>query len=117
MRAVWIASLLLAVAAGWTALGPAGGATAQSANAAATDEDEWDGLPPGPGREEVFYACAACHSLAIVKQQGLSRDSWDESLDWMVEEQGMEELDPEERELILGYLSEVFGIDRAGRNP
>lgn len=117
MRAALIASLLLAAAAGWTVFAPAGGASAQSAEAAVTAEDEWDGLPPGEGREDVFYACAACHSLAIVKQQGLSRESWDETLDWMVEEQGMEQMEPEERALILGYLTEIFGIDRGSRKP
>jgi cytochrome c len=58
------------------------------------DAGDWDGLPPGSGREEVYYSCQACHSLAIVKQQGLSRESWDETLVWMVEEQGMPEIDP-----------------------
>ncbi len=72
-------------------------------------EDEWQGLPPGHGREEVFYLCAACHSLAIVKQQGLDQDGWAETLDWMVEEQGMPELETEERTAILEYLSTHYG--------
>ncbi len=66
--------------------------------------------PQGPGREEAFYLCSACHSLAIVKQQGLSRESWDELLVWMVEEQGMDELEPDERVLILDFLAANFGI-------
>lgn len=74
-------------------------------------EDEWGDLPPGPGREEVFYLCAACHSLAIVKQQGLDRVDWDETLDWMVEEQGMPELEPDERTLLLDYLTAHYGRD------
>lgn len=73
------------------------------------DPQAWDGLPPGPGREEVFYTCQACHSLRIVQQQGLSRDSWDETLAWMVEDQGMEKPDAKTRKLILGYLAEHFG--------
>jgi cytochrome c len=77
------------------------------------DEEDWDGLPPGPGREEVYYLCQPCHSLALVKQQGLSRQMWDTSLDWMVEEQGMPEPDPEERRLLLDYLSTWYGPDRA----
>ena len=81
------------------------------------DDDEWDGLPPGPGREEVFDYCVACHSLAIVKQQGLSREAWDETLDWMVEEQGMPELDPEEHELVLDYLTHFYGPDRRAQSP
>jgi cytochrome c len=73
------------------------------------DEEDWGGLPPGPGREEVYYGCQACHSLRIVVQQGLSRDSWDETLVWMVDEQGMPELEPEEHELILDYLAKNYG--------
>ena len=73
------------------------------------DEEDWGGLPPGPGREEVYYGCQACHSLRIVVQQGLSRDSWDETLEWMVDEQGMPELEPEEHQLILDYLANNYG--------
>lgn len=76
-----------------------------------TDADQWDGLAPGRGREEVFYQCQPCHSLAIVKQQRLSRRVWDETLVWMVEEQGMPEPDPAERAAILDYLSTRLGPD------
>ena len=62
-------------------------------------------LPPGPGREEVFYTCTACHSIMLVRQQRLRRDVWDETLDWMVEEQDMPELDPDQRKVTLDYLS------------
>jgi cytochrome c len=79
----------------------------------AQDED-WAGLPPGPGREEVFSLCQACHSLAIVKQQGLSKKSWTETLHWMVEEQGMPELDPPEMELVADYLATHYGVDSHG---
>lgn len=66
--------------------------------------------PAGPGRDLTGYFCGTCHSLAIVKQQGLSRTDWDELLDWMVEEQGMANLDPVSRDQILTYLSRHFGI-------
>ena len=70
------------------------------------EERDWGGLPPGPGREEVHYTCTACHSIRMVTQQGLSRDRWDGTLDWMVEEQGMAEIeDAATRDLILDYLS------------
>lgn len=73
-------------------------------------EQDWQGLPPGPGREEVFYTCNACHSLMLVTQQGMSRARWDETLEWMVEEQGMTEIaDTETRDLILDYLTTHFG--------
>jgi cytochrome c2 len=68
------------------------------------DEEDWQGLPAGQGREEVFYLCQACHSLRTVTQQKLTRDAWDETLVWMVEEQGMPEPEAEERGRILDYL-------------
>lgn len=76
------------------------------------DEDRWQGLPAGPGREIVFGLCQACHSLAIVKQQGLDRDSWDETMVWMVEEQGMPPLDTKNWNLILDYLSTHYGVSK-----
>jgi cytochrome c len=65
--------------------------------------------PPGPGQAEAGRLCNSCHSLTLVKQQKLSRKTWDQLLVWMVEEQGMAEQSPETRELILGYLTEHFG--------
>jgi cytochrome c len=69
----------------------------------------WGGLPEGPGREDVYYSCKGCHSLRLVKQQGLSRERWDETLEWMVEEQGMDALDLATRERILDYLATHYG--------
>jgi hypothetical protein len=66
-------------------------------------------LPEGPGRMLVFGICQACHSLAIVKQQGLSRERWDDILTWMVEEQEMPPLDPSNRDLVLDYLATHYG--------
>ncbi len=74
--------------------------------AAADFGPDW---PAGPGQAETGQLCNACHSLAIVKQQQLSRDNWDKLLVWMVEEQGMAEQSPERRALILDYLATHFG--------
>ncbi len=49
----------------------------------------------------------------LVKQQGLSREDWDETLIWMIEEQGMAEVSAEEHDLIVGYLATYYGRDRA----
>jgi mono/diheme cytochrome c family protein len=65
-------------------------------------------LPPGPGREEVFYNCYACHSFRIIKQQRLPESTWDELMDWMVEKQGMAPLTPEDRKAIVSYLGKHF---------
>lgn len=82
----------------------------KGAETAAAEEVDFQGLPPGAGREEVFYLCNACHSLNTVKQQGLPRDRWDELLDWMTEKQGMPALAGDERDAVLDYLAASFGI-------
>jgi hypothetical protein len=79
------------------------------------DENLWQGLPAGQGRDIVFGLCQACHSLAIVKQQGLDREDWEETLVWMVEEQGMPSLDPENLQHVLDYLAINFGRNSTSR--
>ncbi len=83
--------------------------TGAPAVAAAPPPDFGDDWPAGPGQAETGVLCNSCHSLAIVKQQQLSRETWDKLLVWMVEEQGMAEQSPERRELILDYLATHFG--------
>lgn len=70
---------------------------------------DFGGLPEGTGRETVFNRCAVCHSIRTVTQQRLSRSVWEQTLDWMVEEQGMASLDQRTRETILDYLSKHYG--------
>jgi cytochrome c len=82
------------------------GATTATAAPARDFGPDW---PPGPGQAEAGLLCDSCHSLTLVKQQKLSRATWDKLLVWMVEEQGMAEQAPEDRELILDYLAEHFG--------
>lgn len=74
-------------------------------DADAESGDPADILPPGIGRELVLSTCSACHSIRLVAQQRLSRETWDETLDWMISEQGMPRLGTRDRQLILRYLS------------
>lgn len=89
---------------------------ATEAAAPATDGEaepyEFGVLFDAPGVEATFYACTACHSERIVAQQGLTRDEWDELFEWMVEEQGMAEIEEPERTEILDYLAAHYNIDR-----
>ncbi len=87
----------------------------QGGAAEEAEEQDWQGLPPGRGREEVFYACAACHSLMLVTQQGLNRERWEESLDWMIAKQAMPEIAPQDRKLIVDYLARFYGEDRKAK--
>ena len=74
-------------------------------------------LPPGEGREETFYACTACHGSRIVTQQGMSRERWDATIDWMIERHAMPPPDPAERALILDYLAANFPGRQQRRGP
>lgn len=86
--------------------------------AQAPEPEEPTVLPEGAGREDTFYRCVACHSTAIIRRQGLSRERWDELMDWMTEKHGMPALDAAEREVIVGYLAQAFPPRRRGpRNP
>lgn len=79
-----------------------------------------DALPAGHGREDTFAACTACHSTAIIRRSGLSRERWDALMDWMVEKQGMNPLDPDQRVVIVDYLAGAFPPRRTnprGANP
>jgi hypothetical protein len=75
--------------------------------------------PDHPNREETFYFCIACHSFQIVAQQGLSRSRWDEVMTWMTERHGMPNVQGEERDKILDYLSTAFPErqQRGWKNP
>ena len=61
-------------------------------------------MPLGPGREDVFYLCQAGHSLKTVLQQRLNREVWDETLVWMIAEQGMPAPEPAHYARLLDYL-------------
>jgi cytochrome c len=78
---------------------------------ALAQDDGFRGLPEGPGQEETYYACTPCHSIHLVRQQRLSRARWEKTLKWMVKEQGMPELEPQERALVLDYLVSHYGQD------
>lgn len=75
-------------------------------------DPELGNLPPGEGAEDVFYLCSACHSLETITQQRMTDARWDYTLTWMTEEQGMPELDPETRAVILAYLQAHFSSER-----
>lgn len=64
------------------------------------------------GAQKVFTYCSACHSERIVTQQGLSKADWGELLEWMIDEQGMDEITEPDYSTVINYLSTHYGIDR-----
>jgi hypothetical protein len=83
-------------------------ASAALAQAPAPSEETPEMFPAGPNRDEAFYACIACHNFKLVAAQGLSREKWGETLDWMVTKHNMPALEAEERGKVLTYLAETF---------
>jgi mono/diheme cytochrome c family protein len=65
-------------------------------------------FPPGPGREEAFYACVACHNFKLVAAQGMTRARWDESLTFMTQRHNMPPLEGDERRIVLDYLETTY---------
>lgn len=90
---------------------PFGGLGAQPETPVERDPD-FANLPVGPGIEEVYYSCTACHSAQTFAQQRLTDARWDYLWDWMIEEQGMPDYGPESREVILEYLTTHFSSER-----
>lgn len=83
--------------------------TADGPTVGASSSFDYGGLKEGTGREDVYSVCSRCHSIMLVKQQGMSRSRWADMLVWMVEEQGMDELPGDQHERILDYLAKYYG--------
>ncbi|MCL2914860.1 cytochrome C [Shewanella corallii] len=70
--------------------------------------DPKSGLIMAPGWEQVNYQCNACHTSSIIPQNPGNRKVWRETIQWMVDTQGLWDLsdtwDP-----VLDYLSTYYG--------
>lgn len=76
-------------------------------------DSQYQGLPPGKGRDQVLENCTVCHSTAIILQNHMPRKQWDETLTWMQKKQGLWELEPDLRKTILDYLSTHQGTKKS----
>ena len=85
----------------------AGPAAAQSQAFTPRDESPEE-FPAGPGRDDTFYACTACHGFKLVAQQGMNRRQWDDTINLMTEKHNMPKLDDKERETVLNYLEATY---------
>jgi len=82
-------------------------AIAQAPAFTPSDENPED-FPAGPGRDDTFYACTACHGFKLVAQQGQTRRQWDETLDWMTQKHNMPKPDEKLRNTMLDYLEATY---------
>ena len=69
-------------------------------------------LVNGEGAEETHAYCTVCHSERIVAQQGLTRGDWEELLEQMVEENGMNPIEEPDLGRVLSYLATHYGPNR-----
>jgi mono/diheme cytochrome c family protein len=89
----------------WCALLPCGVLAQTTFTPRAEAPEEY---PAGPGRDDTFYACTACHGFKLIAAQGLTRAGWEESIALMTRRHGMPPLDGKERETVLNYLETTF---------
>jgi mono/diheme cytochrome c family protein len=102
----WISSAALLIGAATLP------ATAQQPGAAPAEESA-EQLPAGPGRDEAFGMCSACHAYRLVAAQSMSRERWDDTMTLMTEKHGMPKLESEDRKLILEYLAKTHPPKKA----
>jgi hypothetical protein len=75
-------------------------------------DDKYEGLAPGEGREDTFYAFQNCFKIGWIKRQKLTRTEWDMAVDQMVKDCKMDPLEAEEKETIVNYLATNYGRRR-----
>ena len=90
-------------------------AAPQAASAqAVTPRDETPAdYPDGPGRDQTFYTCTACHGFKLVAAQGQARAQWEDTLDFMTQRHSMPKLEGNDRKVVLDYLEAAFPPRRA----
>ncbi len=77
-----------------------------------TEDPDLALLAEGAGRMETYEGCVSCHSIKLVVQQGMNKAEWLETIEWMVDEQGMDPLSGDLNEMIANYLATHYGRDR-----
>lgn len=70
-------------------------------------------LAEGEGRDVVLAACTGCHTTDLIVAAHMTRKSWDTTLTWMQETQGLKPLEPAVRKAILDYLEKTQGVEGA----
>ena len=103
MRMLAVVSVIVACVAGAGVLGaqaPAQAQTPAQAPAAA--------LPQSAGADVATAKCIGCHQADLIVSQRLSPTGWDREVAKM--ERWGAKLSPEERPVLVGYLTREFGV-------
>ena len=83
-------------------------ASAQSPETFTPRDETPEEFPAGPGRDEAFYSCVACHNFKLVAAQGMDRERWSGTIDFMTARHNMPPLEGDDRKLVLEYLATAF---------
>ena len=104
----------LSVISGLTTLPEAGqtGSASDGGPARAVENGDLGLLVAARGAAATHAYCTVCHSERIVAQQGLTREDWLETLEYMVDEHGMAPIEGPDFDLVVDYLSTHYGPDR-----
>jgi hypothetical protein len=70
---------------------------------------DYDGLTPGRGREEVYYAFSPCLKTAWILQQQLTPSEWQVQIAEMAAQCGIAPLGADESGAMLEYLARYYG--------
>ncbi len=88
-----------------------------AARITASKYDNATGLVVAPGYQIVIANCTACHSARIIIQQGMNRDNWRETIEWMQNEQGLWPISAPTLAEMLNYLATHYGPTRPHFSP
>jgi hypothetical protein len=70
---------------------------------------EYDGLKPGLGREEVYFAFSPCLKTGWIKRQSMSAETWRAEVEKMATQCGIAPLGEDETNVIVDYLASEYG--------
>ncbi len=77
--------------------------------------DPQTGLIIDQGFDTVKKQCTVCHSAKLIVQNRATRQGWMETIRWMQETQGLQQLDQDTEQEILNYLATHYVPEAQGR--
>lgn len=77
--------------------------------------DPQTGLIIDKGFETVKKLCTVCHSAKLIVQNRATRQGWVDTIRWMQQTQGLQQLDQNTEQEILGYLAKHYAPRAQGR--
>jgi hypothetical protein len=68
-------------------------------------------LPDGPGKELTARLCGQCHGIEKFASDRRTKADWDEIINKMADDEGLEITQPE-YEVVIAYLSKYLGPEK-----